>query len=96
MPPGILDNISYLFDQHSEINGLDFRRSIFIFLTNTGGDEEMTHPIFVATAVFNDFFLLFQVFKFMKSYSNCKKRELLERKRNYITLKMTARWLRTI
>jgi torsin-1 len=47
MPPGILDNISYLFDQHSEINGLDFRRSIFIFLTNTGGDEEMTHPIFV-------------------------------------------------
>jgi torsin-1 len=39
MPPGVFDTITALFDHHSSIGGLDFRRSIFLFLTNAAGVE---------------------------------------------------------
>jgi torsin-1 len=39
MPPGVFDTITSLFDHHTAIGGLDFRKSIFIFLTNAAGPE---------------------------------------------------------
>lgn len=39
MPPKIFDSISSMLDHHSLINGKDFTKAIFIFLTNFGGDE---------------------------------------------------------
>lgn len=38
MPAGILDGIKPFLDHHQSINGVDFRRAIFIFLSNIGGD----------------------------------------------------------
>lgn len=39
MPSGIFESITSLLDHHSHINGVDFRKSIFIFLMNAGGKE---------------------------------------------------------
>jgi len=39
MPEGVIDGIKPFIDHHEMIEGLDFRRSIFIFLSNTGGRE---------------------------------------------------------
>jgi torsin-1 len=39
IPAGVLDSISSFFDHRSNVDGVDFRQSIFIFLTNTGGDK---------------------------------------------------------
>lgn len=39
MPPGVFESIASLLDHHSHVDGIDFRQSIFIFLTNTGGVE---------------------------------------------------------
>ena len=37
MPVGLLDAVKAFVDYHKSIGGVDFRRSIFIFLSNTGG-----------------------------------------------------------
>lgn len=39
MPPKIFDSISAILDHHAVVKGKDFRKSIFIFLTNYGGDQ---------------------------------------------------------
>jgi len=39
MPEGLVDAVKPFIDYHEEVQGLDFRRTIFIFLSNTGGDE---------------------------------------------------------
>lgn len=39
MPEGLIDAIKPFIDFHPSIGGVDFRRSIFIFLSNTGGRE---------------------------------------------------------
>jgi len=36
MPPGLIDSIKPFIDFHDNINGVDFRKSVFIFLSNTG------------------------------------------------------------
>lgn len=37
MPEGLVDGIKPFIDYHEHIHGLDFRRTVFIFLSNTGG-----------------------------------------------------------
>lgn len=39
IPAGVFESIASILDHHSHVSGLDFRQSIFIFLTNAGGDE---------------------------------------------------------
>lgn len=39
MPLGTIDAIKPFIDYHENINGVDFRHSIFLFLSNTGGPE---------------------------------------------------------
>lgn len=39
MPEGIFDSITAMLDHHTLVRGRDFRRAIFIFLTNYGGEE---------------------------------------------------------
>ncbi|KAK7081256.1 nuclear membrane organization [Halocaridina rubra] len=39
MPLGMIDGIKPFIDYHESIDGVDFRKSIFIFLSNTGGPE---------------------------------------------------------
>ena len=39
MPPGLLDVLKPYVDHHREINGIDYRKNIFIFIGNTGGEE---------------------------------------------------------
>ena len=34
-----MDAVKPFIDYHEEVQGLDFRRTIFIFLSNTGRDE---------------------------------------------------------
>ncbi|XP_015765851.1 PREDICTED: torsin-1A-like [Acropora digitifera] len=47
MPYGLIDVLKPYLDHHHEVEGLDFRRSIFIFLSNTGAglisQEVLTH-----------------------------------------------------
>ncbi|XP_066994963.2 uncharacterized protein [Anabrus simplex] len=38
IPPKVLDAVKPFIDYHEDIYGVDFRKSIFIFLSNTGGD----------------------------------------------------------
>lgn len=37
MPPGVLNGITPILDTHEYIDGIDFRKAIFIFISNTGG-----------------------------------------------------------
>ncbi|CAO1407791.1 unnamed protein product [Diamesa serratosioi] len=37
MPKGVLDVITAMLDHHTSVQGLDFRKTVFIFLTNDGG-----------------------------------------------------------
>lgn len=37
MPSGIFDSITSFLDHHPHINGIDFRKATFIFLSNSGG-----------------------------------------------------------
>jgi hypothetical protein len=37
IPKGVLDAVTPFLDYHEEIDGVDFRKAIFIFLSNTGG-----------------------------------------------------------
>lgn len=39
MPPKIFEGISAILDYHGSVRGRDFKKSIFIFLTNYGGDQ---------------------------------------------------------
>ena len=39
MPGGLIDTIKPYIDHYPEINGVDYRKSIFIFLSNTGGND---------------------------------------------------------
>jgi len=39
MPPGVLDGIKPFLDHYEKIDGVDYRRNIFLFLSNTGGKE---------------------------------------------------------
>lgn len=39
MSAGVFDAITSLLDYHEKIDGVDFRKSIFIFLSNHGGVE---------------------------------------------------------
>lgn len=39
MPAGIFDGITSLLDHHRLIKGVNFRKAVFIFLTNYGGEE---------------------------------------------------------
>ena len=39
MPEGLIDAVKPFIDYHDEVQGIDFRRSIFLFLSNTGGEE---------------------------------------------------------
>lgn len=39
MPEGLLDTLKPFLDHHPHIKGVDYRKNIFIFLSNTGGDE---------------------------------------------------------
>lgn len=39
MPEGIFDSITAMLDHHTLVKGKDFKKSIFIFLTNYGGEE---------------------------------------------------------
>lgn len=39
MPAGVFESIASILDYHSHVDGVDFRKAMFIFLTNAGGDE---------------------------------------------------------
>lgn len=39
MPPGVLDGIKPFLDHYQNIDGVDYRKNIFLFLSNTGGKE---------------------------------------------------------
>ena len=39
MPEGLIDAVKPFIDYHDNVQGIDFRRSIFLFLSNTGGNE---------------------------------------------------------
>jgi len=39
MPAGVIDGIKPFIDHHEQISGMNFRKSIFIFLSNTGGRD---------------------------------------------------------
>lgn len=39
MPEGVFESLASLLDHHTHVNRIDFRHSIFIFLTNSGGPE---------------------------------------------------------
>lgn len=39
MPEGVFESIASLLDHHNHINYVDFRKAIFIFLSNAGGTE---------------------------------------------------------
>lgn len=39
MPAGVFESIASLLDYHSHVGGVDFRKAIFIFLTNAGGEK---------------------------------------------------------
>ena len=49
MPEGIFDSIRAILDHHTLVRGKDFRKAIFIFLTNYGG-EEITKVLYLLTA----------------------------------------------
>merc|ERR1711935_382720 len=39
MPPGVLDAVKPFLDYYDRIDGVDYRKNIFLFLSNTGGKE---------------------------------------------------------
>ena len=47
MPEGLVDAVKAFIDFHESVQGLDFRKAIFIFLSNTGG-KEINHYTFQA------------------------------------------------
>ncbi|ESN95815.1 hypothetical protein HELRODRAFT_86403, partial [Helobdella robusta] len=51
MPVGLIDTIKPYLDHHHEIDGLDYRKAIFILLSNTGGKviNELTYDHWMAS-----------------------------------------------
>lgn len=45
MPPGILDALAPFLDYHENIDGLDYRKTTFIFLSNTAGLKINKHAV---------------------------------------------------
>merc|ERR1719334_2636078 len=39
MPPGMIDGVKPFIDHHSHVEGVNFRRAVFLFLSNTGGRD---------------------------------------------------------
>lgn len=39
MPPGVINGIKPFIDHHEAVDGVNFRKAVFIFLSNTGGKE---------------------------------------------------------
>ena len=39
MPEGLIDAVKPFIDYHDQVQGIDFRRSIFLFISNTGGEQ---------------------------------------------------------
>jgi len=39
LPPGVIDAVKPYLDYHESIDSVDYRKSIFIFLSNTGGED---------------------------------------------------------
>ncbi len=39
MPEGLIDTVKPYIDHYPEINGVDYRKSLFVFLSNTGGTD---------------------------------------------------------
>lgn len=48
MPEGIFDTIKSILDHHTLVRGKDFRKSVFLFLSNYGG-EEITKVLYKLT-----------------------------------------------
>ena len=44
MPPGVLDGVKPYLDHYEAIDGVDYRRNVFIFLSNTGGNTTTPAP----------------------------------------------------
>lgn len=39
IPAGVFESITSILDHHNYVHGINFRKAIFIFLTNAGGKE---------------------------------------------------------
>lgn len=39
MPPGVIDSIKPFLDYYEQIDGVSYRKAVFIFLSNAGGDK---------------------------------------------------------
>lgn len=48
MPRGIFDSITAMLDHHTTVKGRDFKKAVFIFLTNYGG-KEITEVLYSLT-----------------------------------------------
>lgn len=48
MPPKVFDTITSLLDHHENLQGVDYRKAIFLFLSNNGGVEiaDTLHEIY--------------------------------------------------
>ncbi len=45
MHGGVLEAIIPFLDYHEKLDGIDFRRAVFVFLSNTGGDDISAHAL---------------------------------------------------
>lgn len=41
LPPGVIDAVKPYIDYHESVDSVDYRKSVFIFLSNTGGEDIM-------------------------------------------------------
>ncbi|XP_062612035.1 torsin-1B-like [Saccostrea cucullata] len=45
MPPGVIDTLAPYLDFHEHLSGTDYRKAIFLFLSNTAGKEIYDHTL---------------------------------------------------
>ena len=45
MPPGLIDTVKPYLDYYDDLNGIDYRKAIFIFLSNTAGSDITQHTL---------------------------------------------------
>ncbi|XP_062596152.1 torsin-1A-like [Saccostrea cucullata] len=45
MPPGIIDTLKPYLDYYEQLSGTDYRKSMFLFLSNTAGEEISKHTL---------------------------------------------------
>ena len=45
MPDGVLDAIAPYLDWHEHLDGVDYRRAVFLLLSNTGGEDINAHAL---------------------------------------------------